>query len=151
MSEKNLKLLVKPSFKFGYYILPYIIIYLVLITILYIITLSFILCLILIVFCVLFLIFKIFVLKTQYSCISYSFFDDKLVLRDSFFNVIEKDIRYKDIKEVTMAQTFIQRFFNLGSININTAAETGVNNGIIMRSIYNVKEIYIQIRKVVNL
>ena len=50
-----------------------------------------------------------------------------------------------------MAQTFIQRFFNLGSININTAAETGVNNGIIMRSIYNVKEIYIQIRKVVNL
>ena len=49
-----------------------------------------------------------------------------------------------------MRQTFIQRYFDLGSVILYTNAETGLGNGIFIKNISNVQEIYKQIKEITN-
>lgn len=88
--------------------------------------------------------------KKQYKNYTYDFYKTKVIYKDSFLNVSEKEVKYKYIREITMRQTFIQRYFNLGNIVLFTNAETGFGNGIFIKNIENVQEIYKQIKEITN-
>ena len=47
-----------------------------------------------------------------------------------------------------MNQTFFQKFFNLGNIILHTNAEM-FGNGIFIRDVENVDEVYSKIRKII--
>ena len=88
--------------------------------------------------------------KKQYDSFTYDFYKTKVVYRDSFLNLSEKEVKYKYIREVTMRQTFIQRFFNIGNIVLFTNAETGIGNGIFIMNVENVQSIYRNIKEIIN-
>lgn len=88
--------------------------------------------------------------KMQYKAYAYNFYKTKVIYRDSFLNVSEKEVKYKHIREVTYMQTFVQRWFHIGTIILYTNAETGFGNGIFIRSVENPKEVYEEIKKIIN-
>ena len=93
---------------------------------------------------------SILITKKQYANYNYTFYKTKVVYKDSFLNVSEKEVKYKYIREVTFNQTFIQRFFNIGTIILYTNAESGFNNGVLIRSVENVKDVYDKVKEVIN-
>ena len=88
--------------------------------------------------------------KAQYKNLTYDFYGSKVIFVDSFFNLSRKEVKYKHIREVTMKESFIQRLFNLGSIVLYTNAETGVGNGISIVNVENAKEVYAKIKNLIN-
>ena len=88
--------------------------------------------------------------KKQYDNYTYDFYKTKVNYKDSFLNVSEKEVKYKYIREVTMRQTFIQRFFNIGNIILFTNAETGLGNGICIVNVENVQEVYKKVKDVID-
>ena len=87
--------------------------------------------------------------RKQYKCYKYDFYKTKVVYRDSFLNICEKEVKYKFIREVTLMQGFIQRAFNLGTIVLFTNAESGFANGIRIVNIENPKQVYSQIKETI--
>ena len=86
--------------------------------------------------------------KTQYNKLTYNFYKTKVLFEDSFLNLAQKEVKYKYIREVTMRQSFIQRWFNIGNIILFTNAETGVDNGIRIVNVENAREIYTKIKEI---
>ena len=153
--DTEIQLRVKPSFKFGYMILPSLIIYGILILIMGLIfsmiSIGVGLVIVLIGFVILGLILgiKTAINKKQYDNFSYHFYKTKVIYKDSFLNLSEKGVKYKYIREVTMRQTFIQRYFNLGNIVLFTNAETGYGNGIYIMNVENVQDVYRDIKSII--
>lgn len=154
--DNEIILNVKPKFKFWYLMFPWIITFLI-----------FILFAILpisieapeaafVVFLVFFIIMAgivgimVFFKSRQYKHLSYDFYSRKVIFEDSFLNLAQKEVKYKYIREVTMRQSFVQRWFNIGNIVLYTNAETGVGNGIAIVNVENVHEIYKKIKEIVN-
>ncbi len=159
--DNEIKLSVKPKFKFAYLTLPSLIIWLILIAlfagtieaaeaetgvfgvgltiggIAYAIILAIIA-------------IKVAVQKKQYNHLRYDFYETKVIFEDSFLNLSQKEVKYKHIREVTMRQSFIQRWFNIGNIILYTNAETGIDNGISITNVENVHEIYKKIKEILN-
>ncbi|MBQ9657608.1 MAG: zinc-ribbon domain-containing protein [Clostridia bacterium] len=92
------------------------------------------------------------IIKKQYDSYTYDFYKTKVIYKDSFLNVSEKEVKYKYIREVTMRQTFIQKFFNLGNIVLFTNPETGKGrgNGILIKNVENVQDIYKNIKAIID-
>lgn len=155
--DKEIQLHVKPTFSFGYMVLPALLIYGIIILVISVI--SFMaspgvgLTILVIGFGMLAVILGIKTLlnKKQYDSYTYDFYKTKVVYKDSFLNVSEKEVKYKYIREVTMRQTFIQRFFNLGNIILFTNAETGFGNGINIMNVKDVKDIYKKVKAVIDI
>lgn len=154
--DTEIKLNVKPTFSFGYMVLPSLIIWSVTIIIF-----SLMFCFIsvstgigmaLICFILLALILgiKTAINKKQYDSYSYDFYRTKVIYKDSFLNLSEKEVKYKYIREVTMRQTFIQRYFNIGNIILFTNAETGLGNGIFIVNVANVQDVYKNIKSIID-
>ena len=154
--DTQIQLKVKPTFKFVYMILPSVIVYSIIILIISSIIGGanteagirvFLVC-----FAILLLIvgIKTVINKKQYDSYTYDFYLTKVIYKDSFLNVSEKEVKYKYIREVTMGQTFIQRFFNIGNIILYTNAETGFGNGIFIVNVENVKDVYKNIKDIIN-
>ncbi len=156
ISDKEVQLQIKPTYKTGYMILPYIAMMLI-----------FVVCMGLPMFAVsagagmvmsigiiavILVIFGISYLftKKQYNSYQYDFYKTKVIYKDSFLNVSEKEVKYKYIREVTMRQTIFQRMFNIGTIILFTNAETGVGNGISIINVENVQEEYKKIKEVID-
>lgn len=156
ISDKEVQLQIKPTYKTGYMILPYIAMMLI-----------FVVCIGLPMFAisagagmvmsigiiaVILVIFGISYLftKKQYNSYQYDFYKTKVIYKDSFLNVSEKEVKYKYIREVTMRQTIFQRMFNIGTIILFTNAETGVGNGISIINVENVQEEYKKIKEVID-
>jgi len=93
---------------------------------------------------------KAFFEKKQYENYKYTFYKDRVVFRDSFLNVSEKELKYKYIREITKRQTFIQRYFNIGNIVLFSNAESGYASGVFMLHIENVDDVYRQIKEITN-
>ncbi len=158
--DEEIQLRVKPTFKFTYMALPSIIFYIILIVILGVMFAIMGGALGMFIFAIfavaIFLVVGIIVLihalitKKQFDCYTYDFYKTKVRYRDSFLNVSEKEVKYKYIREITMSQTFVQRFFNLGRIILFTNAETGPGNGIFIGSVENVNEVYKQIKEIID-
>lgn len=88
--------------------------------------------------------------KKQYDNFCYDFYKTKVIYKDSFLNLSEKEVKYKYIREVTMRQTFIQRYFNIGNIILFTSAETGYGNGIYIMNVENVQDVYRDIKSIID-
>lgn len=98
---------------------------------------------------ILFLLFSTVYNKLKYNANVYKFYEDKIIYTDSFINKETKRIKYEDIKEITVNQMFLQRFFKLGTIVIKTNAGTFLNNGILIFGVKNVNEQYQRIEKII--
>ena len=143
---------IKPTFKLLYLYLPVIIIYLPIALILAVMLLfvSPIASLIIIMLFIGIFSIIIFINKKQYDSYTYDFYRTKVIYKDSFLNLSEKEVKYKYIREVTMRQTFIQRYFNIGNIILFTNAETGYGNGIFIRNVENVSDVYKKIKTIID-
>jgi uncharacterized membrane protein YdbT with pleckstrin-like domain len=68
--------------------------------------------------------------KVNYAKAEYRFFDDHLELEEGFFSINRKEVRFSDIKEITLHKGFLQRFNGLGTIYLATLATgSGPNAG----------------------
>ena len=92
----------------------------------------------------------VFLKSKQYKHLTYDFYTTKVIFEDSFLNLAKKEVKYKYIREVTMRQSFVQRWFNIGNIVLYTNAETGIGNGIQIINVENVHDVYKQIKEIVN-
>ncbi len=80
--------------------------------------------------------------KLKYNANVYKFYNDKIVYTNSFINKQEKRVRYADIKEVNVEQTFLQRIFKLGTIILRTNSGNILTNGIFIYGVKNIDEQY---------
>ena len=154
--DTEIQLKVKPTFKFGYMVLPSLIVYIIVAIVMALmiapisvvtgITVGLVIFLI----CAVILAIKTLFNKKQFDSFTYDFYKTKVIYRDSFLNVSEKEVKYKYIREVTMRQTFIQRFFNIGSIILFTNAETGFGNGIFINCVEDVQNVYKNIKSIID-
>jgi len=154
--DTEIQLRVKPSYKFGYMVLPSLIGFgsIILIFSLMMGMISagvgfgvFIVCTLIL---AVILGIKTAINKKQYDSFCYDFYKTKVIYKDSFLNLSEKEVKYKYIREVTMRQTFIQRYFNIGNIVLFTNAETGFANGIFIMNVENVHDVYRDIKSVID-
>ena len=122
VEDNEMKLKVKPKFKFWYMMFPTVI--------------TFLICILMVVlpasmagpevalglFVMFFVIFALIVgiivlfKSKQYKHLTYDFYSTKVLFEDSFLNLAQKEVKYKYIREVTMRQSFVQRWFNIGNI-----------------------------------
>ena len=157
ISDTEVQLNVKPTFKFGYILLPSLICYIIIALIISVpffatevpIAGAIILIAMLLVFALI-LAIQTFIKKKQFDNYTYNFYKTKVIFRDSFLNLSEKEVKYKYIREVTMRQTFIQRWFNIGSIILFTNAETGFGNGIFINCVEDVQNVYKNIKTIID-
>ena len=155
-SDTEMLLRVQPTFKFGYMVLPSLIVFIIIILIFggmfmlvspiagVVVTL--------IGFAILAIGMgiKVVINKKQYDNYTYDFYRTKVIYKDSFLNLSEKEVKYKYIREVTMRQTFIQRYFNIGNIVLFTNAETGFGNGIFIMNVEDVNDVYKEIKSIID-
>ena len=103
--------------------------------------------------------------KVNYARAEYRFFDDHLELEEGFFSVNRKEVRYADVKEITLHKGFLQRMCGLGTIYLATLAtgsspqsssfgSLGFGNvsasGVSVRDIRDPDQEYERIRRIVN-
>jgi len=103
--------------------------------------------------------------KVNYARAEYRFFDDHLELEEGFFSVNKKEVRYSDVKEITLHKGFFQRICGLGTIYLATLATgsspesnsfsaLGFGNvsasGVSIRDISDPDREYERIRRIVN-
>ncbi|HAB66234.1 MAG TPA: hypothetical protein DCE23_02585 [Firmicutes bacterium] len=154
--DTEIQLRVKPTFSFGYMVLPSLIIYSVLIIIFSLmfcmmsVIAGIVIALICFILLALILGIKTAINKKQYDSYSYDFYKTKVIYKDSFLNLSEKEVKYKYIREVTMRQTFVQRYFNIGNIILFTNAETGFGNGIYIMNVEDVQDVYKNIKSIID-
>jgi len=60
--------------------------------------------------------------KLNYARTEYKFSEDRFEFEEGFFNVTEKIIKFKDLKEVTLRKNILQRIYHLGTIYLATDA-----------------------------
>ena len=156
VDDNEVKLKVKPKFKFWYIMFSTIISFLICVLMVVIpastagpeVALG--LLVILFVFFALIVGIIVFFKSKQYKHLTYDFYATKVIFEDSFLNLAQKEVKYKYIREVTMRQSFVQRWFNIGNIILYTNAETGMGNGIQIINVENVHDVYKQIKEIVN-
>lgn len=152
--DEEILLKVKPTFKLAYMILPNLLLYffmlILVITPVLFVNLSSALTVFLSLFVVLVivLIIRAFINKKQYENCTYDFYKTKVVYKDRYINLAEKEVKYKYIREVVMVQGVIQKMFKLGSIILYTSAESAAN-GIYVSNIENVEETYKKIKEII--
>jgi len=100
------------------------------------------------VFIVVYVIFKILFDKLQHKNLEYIFYATKIEYKDGFMNKYEKNLKYEHIREITMSQNLLERFFHIGTIRIVTTA-TSNPNGIYIHCIEDVQEQYKTIKKII--
>lgn len=84
--------------------------------------------------------------KMQMKKMEYAFYNTKVCYRDSFLNQVEKEVKYKHIRECVLTRTIMDRIFGFGRIILFTNAETGFANGIMIPCVENSEEVYRQIK-----
>lgn len=154
VEDNKVKLSINPTFKFGYEILP-----LMLFTLMFALFMSALMfiistkcgiytLLVALALGLIFLIIETVYTKKLYEKREYCFYNTKVVFKDTFISRTEKEIKYKHIREVSLHQTYFQRMFGLGTIFLYTNAESGMSNGLIIRSIANAREIYAKVKEI---
>lgn len=156
--DDTVMLNVKPTFKFLYIFLPYIIsnfsILLPLILVVAFVEVgSSMLVGMFMAFCIiytLYILIKLIFVNKQYKSYNYDFYKTKVIYKDSFINISEKEVKYKNIREVYLRRGLFQRMFNLGTIVLYTNAETGFANGIFIKDVENSEQIYKEIKQLID-
>lgn len=98
----------------------------------------------------LYIIIKSIFVSKQYKSYNYDFYKTKVIYKDSFINISEKEVKYKNIREVYLRRGLFQRMFNLGTIVLFTNAETGFANGIFIKDVENSEQLYKEIKQLLD-
>lgn len=144
MGEKNALLKIKPTFKTLYEIIhrgSILLLLFILMLIPSIIYKTLVVYLIAIVIIAIVMTIILLFERQRYKSFEYEFYKDKLIFNSNFINIENKYIKYENLKEIKCVQSLLQSFFNLGDIIINTNAENGINNGIVIHNVENVKNV----------
>ena len=102
--------------------------------------------------------------KINYERAEYRFFGDHMELEEGFFSVNRKEVRYADVKEITLHKGVFQRMVGLGTIYMATLATGstpgtaafqafGFGNisasGALIRDVRDPDQVYERIRRIV--
>ena len=101
---------------------------------------------------------KIIFTSMQYKKLCYNFYATKVEYIDGFLNRSQKELKYKYVREIVMKEGIIERIFGLGTIQVFTNASTGkyssetngMENGILIHCLTDVKSKYAEIKKIVD-
>lgn len=111
---------------------------------------------------VIFIIVRMVMEKFQYNKLEYNFYNDRIEYVDGFFNISQKELKYKYVREVTMTRNILERLFDIGTIRIYTNASSGYKaygrnranrqgeNGITIHCITNTKEQYEKVKAIID-
>ena len=81
----------------------------------------------------------------------YDFYKTKVVYSDSFLNKVEKEVKYKYIRECVLTRTVSDRIFGFGRIVLYTNAESGYYNGIVIPCLEDSEILYQQIKELLDI
>lgn len=154
--DNEVKLLVKPTFKWLYFMFPTLLLIFGL-EIANIILVSYthkgmfmlygqIPCLIIFFISLIVVWFK----KKQLENMEYAFYNTKVIYKDSFLNKAEKEVKYKNIRECVLIRRIVNRIFKQGIVVMYTNAESGFINGICIPFLNNSEEIYRNIKELID-
>ena len=88
--------------------------------------------------------------KKQYSSCVYDFYKTKMEYTDEFISTITKEIKYDDISQIVLKSSLFEKIFNLGTIWLYTNEPSNLEGYIIIPSVLNVKDVYKDIKRIVN-
>jgi len=103
--------------------------------------------------------------RLNYAHTEYRFGDQSLELEEGFFSINKKEVRYSDVKEITLHKGMLQRTCGLGTVylatlatgsspNTNAFNALGFGNisasGVSIRDIRDPDQEYERIRRIVN-
>ena len=60
--------------------------------------------------------------KLNYARTEYRFYPDRLEFEQGFFTVNKKVFMFRDVREVTLQKSVMQRIYGLGTVNLSTLA-----------------------------
>ena len=95
------------------------------------------------------IIIEIIIQKVRYKKINYNFYTTRVEYCRDFLGEEEKELSYKNVKEVVMHQNVIEKIFNIGTIKIYTNA-SGKDNGIHIYYVENVQQQYKIIKQIID-
>ena len=87
--------------------------------------------------------------KEKYKELVYNFYKTKVEYKSGFLYNEQKELKYENIKEVTLSQDVLERMFNIGTIKLFTSASNNKKNGIYIHCIENVEEQYRIIKQII--
>lgn len=105
---------------------------------------------IIILFFVVKLIIHIIVQSMQYKNITYTFYNEYMEYKDTFWNHQTKIIRYENVKEIEERKNIWERINKCGIIILYTNAEKSKNKGMIIYSIKDVDNVYSKIQSIID-
>ena len=146
---------IKSHFNLYYILFPYIILYLLLFFACMLLYGSinfyagFIISIVILVVVLFVLGVKLIITKKHYKKACYKFYKTKIVYGDIFLNYVDKEIKYINIREIFMRQSYLQRFFNIGNIVLYTSADSGYVNGIVINDVKDVMDVYNNLKKII--
>jgi hypothetical protein len=83
--------------------------------------------------------------KDIYQNTTFELSENSVKYRRDFFGVEQKSVRYVDIKEVVLKQSFAQKWYDIGSVEVKVFAATSnpeASTGIELFDLKNYKEVY---------
>ena len=83
--------------------------------------------------------------KLSYQNTTFELSENSVKYRRDFFGVVQKSVRYVDIKEVVLKQSFAQKWYDIGSVEVKVFAATSnpeASPGIELFDLKNYKEVY---------
>lgn len=95
--------------------------------------------------------------KFKYKATEYTVYNSRIEFTEGFINLQDTTLMIKDIKEIYLRRSFIQNFYDLGTIRFVTAANAPATKessiyktGINFRDIKNSKTIYTEIKRLID-
>lgn len=97
---------------------------------------------------IIYVIVRTYMTKKEYENCVYIFYKDRLVCKDNYWNYFEKELKYKFITEVAKSST--RKFPNIGMIHLYCSTTDIYYKGMFIPDIENLDEIYLKIKKIIN-
>ena len=146
---------IRPNFNLYYILFPYIILYFVFFLACMIfygsinIYAGFLISLVVLIVFLFVFVIKLIMTKKHYMHCCYKIYNDKIIYKDRFLNYVDKEIKYVNIREIFMKQSYLQRFFNIGNIVLYTSADGEYVNGIVITDVKDVMNVYNNLKEII--
>lgn len=80
----------------------------------------------------------------------YHFYNTKIIYKHFFLKKFETEIKYKYIEKISMKQSPIQKFFNIGNITLSTNIVTELGENIFIVNVKKIDKVYNQIKSIID-
>lgn len=87
--------------------------------------------------------------KKNFEVTNYKVFDDRIEFDEGFINHKHSSILFKDVKEIHLDQSFIQKKYNIATIRFITSANNAMNEtSIRFQDIENAQIVYNKVKEI---